>query len=221
LGFPVSGQLLCEVGAFAVAAIVMGWFNAQALAAHQIAINCAATAFMVPMGLALATTVRIGQAVGAVETGKLRSIALGSWALVAIFVCGTTVLFSGAGRFIAGWFIRDEATLVLATRMLMVAAIFQCGDAMQVVSTGALRGLGDVRIPTVVAFAAYWVLALPVGLGLAWGFGWGPVGVWWGLALGLMVAALYSSVRFWHLTGPPLKLDEAERVGECVSPWKR
>jgi MATE family multidrug resistance protein len=176
---------------------------------------------MVPMGLALATTVRIGQAVGAVETGRLRSIALGSWALVAVFVCGTTVLFSGAGRFIAGWFIRDEATLVLATRMLMVAAIFQCGDAMQVVSTGALRGLGDVRLPTVVAFAAYWVLALPVGIGLAWGFGWGPVGVWWGLALGLMVAALYSSVRFWSLTGPPLKLDEAERVGECVSPWKR
>lgn len=202
LGLPVACQLVLEVGAFGVASLVMGWFGAAALAAHQVALSCAATTFMVPLGLAMATTVRIGQAVGGGEFSRVRRIGLSSFGL-ALAIMGASALMFLFGRDpIARGFLRDASVVALASELLVVTGLFQLFDGVQVVGTGALRGLKDVRIPAWIAFTAYWIIALPLGWALAFPGGLGPAGVWWGLALGLAVAALGLVVRFWNQTRP-------------------
>lgn len=200
LGIPAGLQLLGEVGAFAAASILMGMLGVVPLAAHQIAITCAATTFMIPLGIAIATTVRVGQAVGATEPWRLRPIASGSWAVATIIMGTTATLFLLGGHAIAGFFVRDPQVVALAAALLAVAGVFQLADGAQVVGSGALRGLRDVRFPMVTIFIAYWLLALPLGSFLAFRAGLGAVGMWIGLACGLTGAAMGLVTRFWRLT---------------------
>lgn len=202
LGLPVAYHLVLEMGAFGVACLVMGWFGATALAAHQVAISCAATTFMVPLGLAMATTVRIGQAVGGGRASRVRRIGLTSFGLALAIMGASALMFLFGRNVIAGSFLRDPSTASLAAQLLVVAGLFQLFDGIQVVGTGALRGLKDVRVPAWIAFTAYWIVALPLGWALAFPGRLGPTGVWWGLALGLAVAALGLVVRFWNRTRP-------------------
>jgi MATE family multidrug resistance protein len=197
LGLPVGGQHLFESGLFSAAAFLMGWLGTVPLAAHQVAISCAATAFMVPLGVSLALSVRVGHAVGAGERQRLRPVFLGGTLACALFMAATTLLFLVAGRWIAQGFIADEAVIALAAQLLVVAGIFQVFDGTQVAAMGALRGLADVRGPTVIAFAGYWLLALPLAWTLAFPLGFGAVGIWAGMAAGLAVCAGLLTARFW------------------------
>ena len=196
LGIPGSIQLLMEVAAFSGAAVMMGMLGARALAAHQIAITYAATTFMVPLGLAFAVSLRLGQALGAGERHRLRAIGFGGLAMGAIAMSVGAVLFSVAGRWFAGWFTTDPEVLVIAAALLAVAGVFQIVDGIQVVGMAALRGLSDVRVPTLIAFASYWVVALPLCYLLGFRAGYGPTGIWWGLAAGLGCAAV---LLIWRL----------------------
>jgi MATE family multidrug resistance protein len=199
IGIPAAGQLLFEAGAFAAAALMMGWIGTIALAAHQIALNCAACVFMVPLGLSIATSVRIGRAVGENNAAALRPIGFGSLATGVCFAVVFTVIFALAGKFIVAGFTHDTAVVALAARLLIVAAIFQVFDGGQAIAAGALRGMADVKIPTVITFTAYWIIALPTGyfLGVR---GIGPLGVWFGLAAGLAFAAVLLARRFYVKT---------------------
>ncbi|MEZ5412828.1 MAG: MATE family efflux transporter [Opitutaceae bacterium] len=201
IGIPAAGQLLFEAGAFAAAALMMGWIGTIALAAHQIALNCAACVFMVPLGLSIATSVRIGRAVGENNAAALRPIGFGSLATGVCFAVVFTVIFALAGKFIVAGFTHDTAVVALAARLLIVAAIFQVFDGGQAIAAGALRGMADVKIPTVITFTAYWIIALPTGyfLGVR---GIGPLGVWYGLAAGLAFAAVLLARRFYVKTAP-------------------
>ncbi|MCB1104170.1 MAG: MATE family efflux transporter [Cephaloticoccus sp.] len=201
IGIPAAGQLLFEAGAFAAAALMMGWIGTIALAAHQIALNCAACVFMVPLGLSIATSVRIGRAVGENNAAALRPIGFGSLATGVCFAAVFTVIFALAGKFIVAGFTHDTAVVALAARLLIVAAIFQVFDGGQAIAAGALRGMADVKIPTVITFTAYWIIALPTGyfLGVR---GIGPLGVWYGLAAGLAFAAVLLARRFYVKTAP-------------------
>jgi MATE family multidrug resistance protein len=207
IGVPAAGQWLFEAGAFSAAAIMMGWLGTVPLAAHQIALACASSAFMFPLGLSIATSVRLSKAVGAGRPETLRAIGFGSILTGLGLMSGFALLFSQAGRFIAAGFSPDAAVVGLATRLLLVAAVFQLLDGAQVVGAAALRGLGDVRVPTLITLVAYWVIALPAGYLLAFHTAVGPVGVWIGLASGLGLAALLLFWRFHRLTlqgsGPP------------------
>jgi len=198
LGWPVAGQHFCEVSAFTFAAIMMGWISADAIAAHQIAITCAAMTFMFVLGLGVAACIRVGHAYGAGQFGRMRRIGLGAVGLAAGLMAGFGVLFLVAGRPIAGLFITSPAVVDLTAQLLMVAAIFQIADGVQVTSISALRGLADVRVPALIAVLAYWVLAVPLGAVLAFRTHWGAVGIWVGLAGGLGVAAVGLTWRF-HL----------------------
>lgn len=201
VGLPTSAQLLAEVGAFVMAMVMIGWISAEALAAHQIAITCAATTFMIPLGISMALTVRMGEAWGAGEVARLRPIVTGGLVLGAGVMMASAVTFVLAGRTIAGWFIPDATVIGIAANLFVLAGIFQISDGIQIVAAGCLRGINDVRIPAWIALAAYWVLALPVGAWLAFGWGMGAVGIWLGLTLGLAIAAVWMGTRVWRMSG--------------------
>lgn len=200
LGGPAGGMLLFEAGAFAAAAFMMGWLGTVPLAAHQVALGCAALTFMVPLGLSMAVSLRISQARGAGRTASLRPIGFGALAAGLMVMVGFALIYSLAGRSIAAVFTPATAVSALAARLLIVAAIFQLFDGGQVIAAGALRGLTDVKIPTCISFIAYWIVALPLGYVLAFKTPLGPVGVWIGLASGLAFAAVFLGLRFHRLT---------------------
>ncbi len=202
LGGPAGMMLLFEAGAFAAASLMMGWLGTVPLAAHQVALGCAALTFMVPLGLSIAVSLRISRAVGEGRREALRPIGFGALAAGLSFMACCALVFALAGRYITAGFTPAADVAALAAQLLVVAAIFQLFDGGQVISAGALRGLADVRVPTVITFVAYWLIALPAGYLLAFKLGAGPVGVWAGLAAGLGFAALLLGWRFHHKTRP-------------------
>jgi MATE family multidrug resistance protein len=199
-GWPVSLQLFFEGSLFSVAAVFMGWLGTVALAAHQVALNCASTTFMFPLGLSHALAVRLGHARGAGRRHLLRVIGFGGIGAGAVLMAGFGVVLVCAGPQIAAGFIHDSEVVTVAARLLVVVGVFQIFDGTQVTSMGALRGLGDVRLPTGITFIGYWLCAVPV----AWIGGFllhiGPVGVWAGLAVGLGLCATLLAGRFALLT---------------------
>ena len=201
VGFPTSMQLLAEVSAFVFAALMIGTLGEAALASHQIALSCAATAFMVPLGLSMALTVRMGEAWGAKTAWRMRGILVSGWVIGFLFVLVSAAAFLLGNDVIAGWFVKEMEARKLAASLLLVAAAFQFSDSMQVLSAGSLRGLDDVRTPAWIAFGAYWVIAIPLGWFLAFRMGWGTVGVWWGITIGLTLTALALGTRVWRKTG--------------------
>ena len=198
IGFPVSLQLLTEVGAFAASALLIGTLGAVPLAAHQVAITCAATTFMVPLGLAMAITVRVGEIVGADERPRLHRVLLGGWLYATGVMLLSTLAFLFFGRNIAAQFVNDIGVVDIAARLLIVGGIFQLFDGLQIISGNALRGVNDVRVPAWIAFIAYWLIALPCGAALGLWQGHGAMGMWIGLAAGLAVAAALLGHRAWR-----------------------
>jgi MATE family multidrug resistance protein len=200
LGLPTSLQLLAEVSCFVMITLFIGTLGADALASHQVAMTCAATVFMVPLGLSQALTVRLGAAWGAAKHAELRTIVLSGWALALAFTACSAQAFLYFHRAIAGWFLTEPHAAALAGSLLLVAAAFQVSDALQVSSAGALRGLGDVKVPGWIAFVVYWIISIPVGWLLAFPFGFGVLGMWWGITLGLTISALALGTRIWAKT---------------------
>ena len=204
IGLPASFQMACEVAAFSLAGLIMGKFSATAMAAHQIAITLAATAFMLPLGLSMALTVRMGEARGAGAMARLRPIAISGWLLAAGYSLLAAALFLIFGKFLAGLFIDAPEVIALTASLLVIVGVFQLVDSLQVVSSAMLRGLRDARIPALMGFVAYWIVGLPAGAGLAFGLKLEAIGVWWGLAVGLFVASITLGPRLWNRTKPAM-----------------
>jgi MATE family multidrug resistance protein len=200
LGLPAAGMLMFESSAFAFSSVMNGWLGAVPLAAHQIAISCASLAFMVPLGIAIATGMRASHAVGAGERARLRPIAFGSVALGLAVMGGFAVVFATGRHTVAAWFVEDAAVIALAAQLLVVTAVFQLADGVQVIAASALRAINDVKVPAVITLVAYWGIALPLGYLLGIRGGFGAVGVWTGIAGGLAFAAVFLTVRFARLT---------------------
>ncbi len=200
IGLPASVQMVCEVGAFSAAGLMMGWFGERAMAAHQIALMCAATAFMVPLGLAMALSVRIGAAAGAGEVGRLRGIAVSGWWLGVVWAVLGVSLFVFGGDWLAGFFIDQNDVVELAAQILIVVGVFQLFDSLQVSSVAMLRGLEDTRMPALWSIFSYWVVGIPLATWFSVSLGGEAVGVWWGLAVGLATSALIIGPRLWKFT---------------------
>lgn len=195
IGLPAGGMHLFEVSGFAFGSLMMGWISVNALAAHQIAIICAATTFMVPLGLSQALCVRVGQSRGSGRLESLRPIILGGGLLavgiMSLFMAG----FIFGGRFLAAAFIDEPEVVALTAQLLMLAGIFQIFDGLQIVAAGTLRGFEDTRVPMLIGIFSYWVVALPVSYTGAFVLGWGAPAVWGGFVVGLAVAAFTLSIR--------------------------
>ena len=189
IGLPSGGMHLAEMSGFAFGSLMMGWLGAEALAAHQIAITCAATTFMIPLGLSQAVSVRIGQARGAGEKGRYLPIVFGAFGITVLFMAIFAVAFMSAGAAIAEWFVANTAVASLAAQLLLVAGFFQIFDGIQITSSGALRGFEDTRAPMFIGMLSYWLVALPVSYLSAFKLGFGPQGIWFGFLTGLALAA--------------------------------
>ena len=202
LGWPIGATIIAEVGLFATSSIMMGWLGTVPLAAHGIALQLASIAFMIPLGLANAATVRVGLAVG---RGSARRRRAGGQHRAGARdrdrpESGRRCSGSGRERLIGLFLDAENANtpevLQYAVPLLLVAAAFQTVDSLQAVASGILRGVKDTRVPMVIAVFSYWGVGLPVAWVLGFGLDWGGVGVWWGLAFGLAVAALLLNARF-------------------------
>jgi len=197
IGVPASGQMVFEVSAFSLAGLLMGFLGPDSMAAHQVAITLAATAFMIPLGLSMALTVRIGQARGAGQNERLRPIAVSGWLLVSCYALLGATSFLLFGETMAAAFTRDKEVIALAASLLVIIGIFQLVDGLQVASSAMLRGLYDARIPALMGFISYWLIGLPVAALLAFPMQLGARGVWWGLAAGLFVSCITLGPRLW------------------------
>lgn len=201
IGLPIGIISFVETGLFVVTTYLIGQIGVASLAAHQIALESAGVTFRIPLGIAFATTVRVGQLVGQNNLQGARFAGYVGIALGATFMCSTAILFWTMPRPIVALFldVQDPANAIvveLAQVLLGMAAMFQLFDGIQVIAAGALRGLKDTRIPMVIGIFAYWGIGLISGYVFGIVLGWGAVGLWWGLALGLAVAAAVLTWRF-------------------------
>jgi MATE family multidrug resistance protein len=201
LGLPIAIMILLEIGVFNAAVFVMGLIDRTSLAAHAVAIQIAAFAFMVPMGIGQAATVRVGLGYGAGDRGL---IARAGWLAFAIGVgsmCATALTLILFPRALVGIFLdlndpANRAIVATAVSFLAVAALFQIADGAQVVGAGVLRGLHDTRWPMVYAAIGYWVIGIGIGVTLAFPLKMRGVGIWLGLASGLAVVAILVLIRW-------------------------
>jgi MATE family, multidrug efflux pump len=188
LGFPAASTVALEVGVFAAATALAGKLAPVSAASHQIALNIAAVAFMIPLGLASAGAVRVGHAVGARDADRAAAAGWTAILLGGAFMAMAAASFVLMPRMLIGLFTRDAAVLALGSSLLFVAAIFQLFDGLQGVTTGVLRGLGDTRTPMITNLAAHWLFGLPVGYTLCFTWEYGVIGLWVGLSTGLILA---------------------------------
>lgn len=200
LGFPAASQVFLEVGVFAAATALAGRLEPVSSGAHQIALNIASLAFMVPLGLASSGAVRVGHAIGARDPA--RAIRAGWTALATGGVVMTLiglVLFGWPAALI-GAFSTDPRIIDLGVTLLAIAAAFQLFDGTQAVATGVLRGIGETRMPMIVNVIGHWVFGLPVGYILCFRLAWGVTGLWVGLSIGLVVTAVVLVGVWWRRT---------------------
>jgi len=186
LGFPAAMQTVFEYGVFASATAFAGRLEPVALAAHQIVLNIAGFTFMVPFGLASASAVRVGQAVG---RGDPAGAARAGWTALALgvaFMAVAAAVFVLGPRALLGLFTRNTAVTEIGVALLLIAAVFQLFDGIQGVLTGALRGLGDTRTPMIWNLVGHWAFGLPLGYALCFWWAWGVRGLWIGLSAGLI-----------------------------------
>ncbi len=198
VGLPVGLQFTFEVSAFAIAAVMIGWISAEDLAAHQIAISLASLTYMFASGLSAAASVRVGNYYGLKNFSDLRKAGNTALIMVLAFMGTMALLFVVLNNFLPTLFNKNESVLIIASNLLLIAALFQLSDGSQVVGQGLLRGMADVKIPTVFAFFAYWIIGLPVGWLLGFKFNLGSAGIWYGLSIGLTIATILNFVRFFH-----------------------
>jgi len=190
IGLPAATQILLEISAFGAAAVLAGRLAPVALASHQIALNCAAVSFMVPLGISSAAAVAVGQAIGRGDPLDARRCGFIAIALACGFMaCSALVFFLIPGP-ILRVYTNDAGILRIGTGLLALAALFQLFDGIQTVATGALRGTGNTSTPMLVNLGGYWLFGLPIGYVLCFHYGFGVYGLWWGLTLALIVIAL-------------------------------
>lgn len=203
LGWPIGITGLAESGLFSGASLMMGWISEVALAAHGIAMQVAALAFMVHLGLSNAATVLAGRAHGAGDAAELRRVAATSIGMSIVFGGTMIVLFLLLPLPILSLFLDTSAPdsaqiLTLGVTLLALAALFQLGDAMQVMALGLCRALHDTRVPMIMAAVSYWGIGIPASYVLGFPLGFGATGIWSGLVLGLAAAATSLMIRFWR-----------------------
>lgn len=206
LGVPAGMQFIFEVAAFDFSLVMMGWLGTQALAAHQIAINLATISYMTTSGLAAAATIRVGRAWGRNDLAQARFAAFTIIKMALVWMLVWAAVFILGRSFLPTLYLADPDVIALAAPLIVIAGLFQLSDGLQVVSVGALRGLQDVKIPSLLIFISYWVVALPLGYWMAFGLGMGAIGIWWGLLVGLTLVALAVTWRFHRLSGAKQRL---------------
>jgi MATE family multidrug resistance protein len=220
LGSPIGICLFMEGSMFATVSLLIGRVGADVVAGHQVALNVSSVTFMVPLGLSMAITVRVGQAVGRGAIGDARRSGLVGAGLAVCFMSLTALVMATSPHLIAAIYTNNVQVHEMAVRLLIMAAIFQIFDGAQISGAAALRGLKDTTVPMCITLLAYWGLGLPLGVTFGLVLGGGPQALWIGLIAGLVVAAVLLNARFLLLTrklmAKSVTLDAEEIEKEAV-----
>jgi MATE family multidrug resistance protein len=195
LGAPIGAQFQLEMGAFAAVALIMGWLGTAQMAGHQVAINLASLTFMVPVGIAQAGAVRVGQAVGRGDPAGARMAVKSALLSGTVFMSFTAILFLTLPGPLTALYTDEPEVVVVAVALIPIAGVFQVFDGLQAVAAGVLRGIADTTAPFIANLLAFWAVGIPLGLWLGFGTDAGPVGLWWGLVVGLGLVALFLVAR--------------------------
>ncbi len=195
LGLPIGFQYALEFGAFAVIALLAGWFGAEAMGGHQIALNLASLTFMAPLGMGSAAAVLVGHAVGSGDAAGARRIAGAALIFGGAFMAVSALVLRTIPGLFAGLYTTVPGVLAVATALIPIAGVFQIFDGLQVVSAGVLRGVGDTRGPLIVNVLGFWLIGMPVSLWCGFHQHLGVVGLWWGFVAALMAVALFLLLR--------------------------
>jgi multidrug resistance protein, MATE family len=195
LGIPSGVQFIFEVAAFDFSLVMMGWLGTHVQAAHQIAINLATITYMTTAGLAAAATIRIGYYAGSRDVRNIKKAAYSLLAMALLLMFVFAILFIAARYALPSFYVHEENVIEIAASLMIIAGIFQLADGTQVVCASALRGLQDVKIPSLYILVSYWLIGLPLGYILTFKLDVGPTGIWWGLCIGLILTALAMFLR--------------------------
>jgi len=204
LGVPLGLQRLAEVGVFSLSGILMGKIGSQAIASHQIAMTLASTTFMVPLGISSAAAVRVGRAVGREDSPGVRRAGYASLLCAVVFMGSCALALWLFPELLAAVFTDDSAVIAAARPLLLIAAGFQIADGLQVVAGGALRGMGETRVPLYFNLVGHYAIGMPLGVVLAFVAEWRGPGLWWGMFTGLTVVAVTLCHRFKRLSARPV-----------------
>jgi len=196
IGLPIAFQLIVEMLSFSIGAVMMGWLGVVELADHQVAIGLASFTYMISLGISTASTIRVSHMMGARDFAGMRNAANAAAHLVLSFMTFNALMFIALRFILPQIFTTDTAVIDLAAKLLIIAAIFQLFDGLQVVMLGILRGLADVKVPMFLAFIAYLCIGIPVSWVFAFPLNFGPSGIWFGYLVGLGVAGILFNFRF-------------------------
>lgn len=201
IGAPVAMQYVFEVGAFAAASLIAGKIGAVEQASHQVAITLAAMTYMMASGIASAATIKTGHSYGRENMLRVQKFATVSYHLVLIFMIFCALIFAVFNQYLPMLISDDKAVIAISAQLLLIAGLFQLFDGTQVVGLGVLRGMGDVNVPTLITFVAYWVIGIPTAyvMGITWNMG--VQGVWYGLTLGLLTSSILLFFRYKTMIG--------------------
>ncbi|WP_057936653.1 MATE family efflux transporter [Algoriphagus resistens] len=208
IGVPTGFQYIFEVSAFSAAAIMMGWIGVNALAAHQIAINLASVSYMMVSGLSTAGMIRVSNQIGRGNFKAMREAGMVVFGMTLIFMSITGLIFIVLRSYLPTLYIDNGEVVALSATLLIIAGMFQLSDGIQVAGLGVLRGLEDVRFPTLITLVAYWVIGLPLGYFLAFQLDMAEKGIWYGLLIGLSITAVVLFYRFHKLSNRMIVADK-------------
>lgn len=214
LGLPIAAIITAEGGLFVLTALLMARFGEATVAAYQIAINFSSLVFMIPLGIGMATTVRVGHAAGAGDMAAARARGRVGIGLGTLNAASNAAVMVGFAAAIAGVYTRDPAIAAQSAGFLLLSAAFQLFDGVQATANGALRGLKDTRVPMLLTLISYWLIGMPVAWWLAFRLGHGPDGLWWGLTAGLAAAAVGLTTRFLYKSAKLIRRSALRPVGE-------
>ncbi len=198
LGAPIGFQWFFEAGAFALATLMFGWLGTVPLAGHEVALSLASLTFMVPVGFSVAAAALVGQAVGRGDMPSARRHAAGAWVLGVGFMAFSGLMMLLFPGVIAAWFTADHAVISIAAGLIAIAGVFQVFDGTQAVASGLARGTGDTKVPMLLHLFGFWGLGVPLAAVLGFRTPLAGKGIWWGLTLGLVVAAVLQAWRVQH-----------------------
>ncbi|KUJ55434.1 MATE family efflux transporter [Chryseobacterium aquaticum] len=210
LGFPTALQMFFEVTAFAGAAFICGLISSHDIASHQIALSMASFTFNLCIGFSVASTVMIGRKLGEQNFVELRKVGINNLKIAFLFMCLCGIIFILGRNILPTFFTKPEEVevIMLASKLMIIAALFQLSDGIQVTALGMLRGLQDVKIPSIITFIAYWLITIPLGYLLCVTLRMGAFGMWIALGLGLTISAFMLVKRFLDMSARRIKANK-------------
>ena len=199
IGIPIGFQLIVEVAAFGIGAVMMGWLGETPLAAHQVALGLATFTYMISLGISQANTIRVSHQMGDGDYVSLRRAVFASTHLVLVFMSFSALFFILGRNLLPLMFTTDENVIEVAASLLIIAAVFQLFDGLQVIMQSSLRGMADVTKPMLIAFIAYLLIGIPTSYLFTFVLNVGPQGIWYGYLVGLGTAGILFYIRFMGL----------------------